>query len=98
MPPRAEHRAPKWTLASKSTAVIGRFGLRTMVLVAFAAFGRIGFEHGLTVLLWMATILSAMLATIDRDEPFDLTLNHWDEAMAYAALCSLACAFDPPVL
>lgn len=96
MPMFAERHASKPTLASKSTAVIARFCLRTMVLATFAAFGSMGFERGLTVLLWMAAILSAMLATFDRDEPFDIKLNHWDEAMAYAALCSLACAFDHP--
>jgi exonuclease VII small subunit len=41
-------------------------------------------------LLWMSTILSAVLATFDREEPLDAALNHWDEAMAYAALCCLA--------
>jgi hypothetical protein len=76
--------------ASKSTEVIARFALRMVAIVAFAAFSGLGFERGLTVLLWMSAILSAVLATFDREEPLDAVLNHWDEAMAYAALCCLA--------
>ena len=34
-------------------------------------------------------ILSAIVGAIRREPPFDAVLNHWDELMAYAALCSL---------
>lgn len=81
----------------KSTAVIARFGVRMIVLVIFAAFGSIGFDRSLTALLWMSTILSAVLATFEREEPLDAALNHWDEAMAYAALCCLVSGFDHAV-
>lgn len=90
-------RARHLTQASKSTQVIARFGLRMAVVVTFAALCGIGFARGLTVLLWMSTILGAVLATFDREEPLDAALNHWDETMAYAALCALACTFESPV-
>jgi hypothetical protein len=96
MPPFVASRDRDLTQASKSTEVIVRFALRMAVIVAFAAFCGIGFELGLTLLLWMSTILSGVIATFDREEPLDTALNHWDETLAYAALCSLACGFDHP--
>jgi hypothetical protein len=80
----------------KSTQVIARFCVRMTILMIFAAFGSIGFGQSLTALLWMATILSAMLATLWREEPLDSVLNHWDETMV-AALCCLAIGFDHSV-
>ncbi len=97
MPPFVASRVRKPTQASISTEVIVRFGLRMTAVVAFAIFGGIGFQRGLTVMLWMSAILGAVIATFDREEPLDSALNHWDEAVAYAALCCLACAFEPPV-
>src|ERR1700686_3409981 len=83
------------SLQLKSTEVIVRFGLRMIVLGIFAAFGSIGFERSLTALLWMSTILSAVLAALESEQPLDAALNHWDETMAYAALCCLVSGFDP---
>jgi hypothetical protein len=80
----------------KTTEVIARFCLRVIVLVIFAAFGSIGFGGGLTALFWMAAILSAVLATFEREQPLDAVLNHWDETMAYAALCCLVSGFNHP--
>jgi hypothetical protein len=68
-----------------------------IVLVVFAAFGGIGFDRSLTALLWMSAILSAVLATLEREAPFDAVLNHWDETMTYAALCCLISGFDHPL-
>ena len=82
----------------KSTEVIVRFCLRMIILVIFAAFGSIGFGRSLTALLWMSTILSAVLATFEREQPLDAALNHWDETMAYAALCCLVSGFDPVLI
>ena len=82
----------------KSTEVIVRFGLRMIVMVAFAAFGGIGFDRSLTVLLWMSAILSTVLATLEQEAPFDSVLNHWDETLAYAALCCLFSGFGPAVV
>jgi hypothetical protein len=77
--------------------VIVRFCVRMAVLVIFAAFGGIGFDKSLTALLWMSAILSAVLATLEHEAPLDAVLNHWDETMAYAALCCLVSGFDHPV-
>jgi hypothetical protein len=90
MPPFAASRDRNPAHASKSTEVIARFALRMVAIVAFAAFCGLGFERGLIVLLWMSAILSTLLATFDGEEPLGGVLNHWDEAMAYAALCALA--------
>jgi VIT1/CCC1 family predicted Fe2+/Mn2+ transporter len=77
-----------------STQVIVRFGLRMIILVFFATLGSIGFGRSLAALLWMSTILGAVIATIRREPPFDKVLNHWDETVAYAALCCLASGFN----
>jgi hypothetical protein len=82
----------------KSAEVIARFCLRMVVLMIFAAFGSIGFSRSLTALLWMSAILSAVLATLEHEEPLDAALNHWDETMAYAALCCLISGFDPVLI
>jgi len=66
--------------------VLARFTVRITILMAFAAFGSIGFGNSLAVLLAMSTILCAVVASIRREAIFSRTLNHWDEAMAYAAL------------
>jgi uncharacterized ion transporter superfamily protein YfcC len=67
-----------------------RFGLRLLVLVAFAGFGSIGLNQGLMALFWMATVLCALIAGIRRERFLDHHLNHWDEMAAYGALCALA--------
>ena len=82
----------------KSTQVIIRFCVRMIVLIIFAAFGSIGFDRSLTALLWMAAILGAVLAALAQEEPLAAVLNHWDETMAYAALCCLVSGFDHSVV
>jgi hypothetical protein len=77
----------------KSIQVLVRFFLRMAILTVFATFGSIGFERSLVALLWMAAILSAIVGATRREPPFDTVLNHWDEVIAYAALCSLAVGF-----
>ena len=84
------------TREMKSIQVIARFCLRMTILVIFAAFASIGFDRSLTALLWMSTVLSAVLAAITHEDPLESILNHWDEAMAYAALCCLISGFDHP--
>jgi hypothetical protein len=83
---------------SKSIQVMFRFGLRMIILVVFAAFASIGFGRSLVALLWMSTILSAVIGAIRRELPFESFLNHWDEAAAYAALCALVTGLDQTVL
>jgi hypothetical protein len=97
MPLFAGHHDPKLTRAVKSTEVIVRFFVRMIILMIFAAFGSIGFDRSLAALLWMSTILSAVLATFGREQPLDAVLNHWDETMAYAALCCLVSGLDHSV-
>lgn len=97
MPPFVASRTRNLTQTSISTEVIARFGLRMAAVIAFAVLGGIGFQRGLTVMLWMSAILGAVVATFDREEPLGSALNHWDEAAAYAALCCLACAFEHPI-
>ena len=72
-----------------STRVIVRFCLRTIILVFFATLGSTGFSRSLAALLWMSMILGAVIRVMRREPPFDKVLNHWDETVAYAALCCL---------
>jgi hypothetical protein len=65
-----------------------------IILVIFAAFGSIGFGRSLVALLWMSTILSAVVGVMRREAAFDTVLNHWDETAAYAALCCLVSAVN----
>jgi hypothetical protein len=78
----------------RSTQVIVRFGLRMIILTVFATFGSIGFGRSLAALLGMSTILSAVIGAMRREPPFDKALNHWDETVAYAALCCLVSGFN----
>ena len=76
--------------------MIARFGLRMIILTLFAAFGSIGFGRSLVALLWMSTILSAVIGAMKREPPFDRALNYWDEMAAYAALCCLVSGLNQP--
>jgi hypothetical protein len=68
-----------------------------IILVVFALFGSIGFGRSLAALLWMSTVLSAVIGTTRREPLFDKVLNHWDETVAYAALCCLVSAYNQTV-
>jgi hypothetical protein len=78
----------------RSAQVIVRFFLRMIILVIFAMFGSIGFGRSLAALLWMSTVLSVVVGAVKREPPFDAVLNHWDETVAYAALCCLVSGFN----
>jgi hypothetical protein len=78
----------------KSTQVLVRFSLRLIVLAAFATFSSIGFARSLAALLWMTIVLSAVVGAMKRERPFDDTLNHWDETVAYTALFCLVHSFN----
>jgi hypothetical protein len=67
------------------------------ILIAFAAFGSIGFGSSLAALLCMSMILSAVIGAMRREVPFGIILNHWDEMVAYAALYSLVGSFNQAV-
>jgi hypothetical protein len=75
-----------------SRRVLVRFAIRTTILMTFAALGSIGFGKSLAALLAMSAILCAVLATVRREPAFQPALNHWDEAVAYAALYFLSVA------
>jgi hypothetical protein len=81
----------------RSTQVLVRFALRMVILVVFAMFGSIGFARSLAALLWMSTILSAVVGMMKRERPFDISLNHWDETAVYAALLCLTHGLDHAV-
>lgn len=88
------HTGMNLTRETKSIRVIGRFCLRMAIVATFAAFGSVGFTRSFTVLLWMCTIVSAVLAVIKREQWLGSSLNHWDEMTVYAALCCLLAGFD----
>ena len=69
-----------------------------VILVIFAVFASIGFGRSLVALLWMSTILSAVIGAVRHELPFDTVLNHWDENAAYAALCALVSGLSQTVL
>ena len=69
--------------------MIVRFCLRMIILVVFATLGSIGFARSLAALLWMSAILAAVMGAMRREPLMDTVLNHWDEMVAYAALCCL---------
>jgi hypothetical protein len=82
----------------RSVQVLVRFCLRMIILAVFASFGSIGFGRSFAALLWMSTILSAVVAGMKREAPLDPVLTHWDEAAAYGSLWCLTCAVNqmPP--
>ena len=82
------------THGAQTIRVMARFALRMVILLVFAAFSSIRFDQILAVLLLMSTVLSAALATLKREKPLAPTINHWDEAIAYAALCCLLITFS----
>jgi hypothetical protein len=73
----------------RSTKVLIRFGVRLLILIAFAGFGSIGLNQSLLALFWMAAVLCALIAGIRRERFLDHDLNHWDEMAAYSALRAL---------
>lgn len=69
--------------------VLIRFCMRIIILIIFAAFGSVGFGMSLAALLAMAALLCTLVATVRREPMFSRALNHWDEAVAYAAVYAL---------
>jgi Na+/H+ antiporter NhaD/arsenite permease-like protein len=80
----------------KSGQVLFRFCVRITILVGFSAFGGVGFARSLAALAAMSTILCAVLASVKREAVFGAVLNHWDEAVAYAALYFLIGGLNLP--
>ena len=92
-----QHPNGNLTREAQTIRVIARFCLRMVILLIFAAFSSIRFNQILTLLLLMSTILSAVLATLKREEPLAPVVNSWDEAITYAALCCLIVSFNTHV-
>lgn len=72
-----------------SMQVLVRFVFRLAIMLGFAAFGTIGFGRSLIALLWMSTVLCAVVALARRERFMGQNLSHWDEMAGYAALCAL---------
>jgi hypothetical protein len=89
-----QHPDGNLTHEAQTIRVIIRFWLRMAVILIFAAFSSIRFDQTLTLLLLMSTILSAVLGTLKREQPLAPIVNHWDEAVTYAALCCLIISFS----
>jgi len=71
-----------------------RFCMRIVILMTFAALGSVGFGTGLAALSAMAAIVCTVVATVKGETAFSRALNHWDEALAYAALYFLFVGLD----
>jgi len=69
-----------------SYLVLVRFGVRIIILTTFAALSGAGFGRSFAALAAMASVVCTVIATARREAVFPHTLNHWDEAAAYAAL------------
>jgi hypothetical protein len=93
----SQHPNGNLTREAQTIWVIVRFWLRMVILLIFAAFSSIRFDQTLTLLLLMSTILSTVLAIFKREEPLAPVVNHWDEAITYAALCCLIISFNTHV-
>ena len=70
-----------------SAQVLIRFGVRLLVLVVFATFGGIGFGRSLAALLWMSTILSAVVPSSDLRRHVHAGRG-LDQTLAAPDLCS----------
>jgi hypothetical protein len=78
----------------RSTQALVRFALRMVILAIFATFGSFGFARSIAALLAMSIVFSVVVAVIKRERPLDGILNHWDEALACAALFCLVHTFS----
>ena len=89
---KSPNLSPDLSNAVRSTQVLVRFGLRTIILCVFAGLGNADFSRGLAVLALMSVILCVVTGALWRETPFSPVLTHWDEGAAYAALCCLSLA------
>ena len=85
---------PHFPQQLNSRQVLVRFLVRLIILSSFAAFSSVGFIRSFVALLWMAIILCAVVGFMRREPVFHASLNHWDETVAYGALCALVSGLD----
>jgi hypothetical protein len=83
---------PADPLQLSSAQVLIRFGLRAVVLTAFASFGSQGLARTLMSLLVLSALFCAIVATLRRELLLGPVLTHWDEAAAYAGFAGLVSA------
>jgi hypothetical protein len=83
---------PAGPLQLSSAQVLIRFGLRAVLLAAFASVGSQGFAKTLMSLLVLSAIFCAIVATMRRELLLGPVLTHWDEAAAYAGFAGLVSA------
>jgi hypothetical protein len=69
-----------------SRQVLLRAAFRLVLLTALATLGTQGFAQTLAMLLALAAIFCAIVATMRGEVIFGRVLTHWDEAATYAAL------------
>jgi len=72
-----------------SSRVLFRFGLRMIVLLAFASLGPSGYARALFALFLMSFGMCSAWAVMQREPLFGPGLTNWDEAAAYGWLASL---------
>ena len=85
---------PQLSQEMRSTQALVRFALRMVILAIFATFGSFGFARSIAALLAMSIVFSVVVAVIKRERLLDGILNHWDEALACAALFCLVHTFS----
>jgi hypothetical protein len=72
-----------------SVQVLFRFGLRAVLLIAFASFSSQGFGKALVTMLTLAAAFCATVAIMRREMLTWSELSHWDEAAMYAVAAGL---------
>jgi hypothetical protein len=72
-----------------SMHVLLRFGLRVILLIAFACLGSQGFGAALIALFSLAAIFCLTAAIMRRETLSWSALNYWDEAAMYAIAVGL---------
>ena len=72
--------------ATEPLRAVFRFGLRLLILAAFALASSQPFWAVLTTLLVVAASVSVLLAVMQREPILGADLSHWDEAACYALL------------
>jgi hypothetical protein len=62
-------------------------------MVAVSVLGSIEFHRSLAALMWIAIVFCIIVATLRGERAFGGSLNHWDEAVTYAAVLALVNVF-----
>jgi hypothetical protein len=76
-----------------SRLVLARFGLRLIILAAFATAGAQGFVMALVGLLTLAALFCLVTAAIRHEAMVEPALCHWDEAAANILLDGMLLRF-----